>query len=189
MAGLGLSLEEISRGTIAPGGAPLPPAKPKANWAGILADAIAGAMGNPGQYAAVENQRREQEQQQAQWGLRRRGELEDYEAKQQIEQRYRQPDVSPMERDAQAWQRMAPEQRAAYGEFKSMGALDPDVFTTLPNGQFYAGPRSGLAAALGGGGSPAKTAPRGRLTPVEGGPTLPASGGFPGSVQGAWPRY
>lgn len=58
--------------------------------------------------------------------------------------------------------------------------LDPDVTVTLPNGQFYAGPRSGLAQALMGGGSaPVKTAPRGKLTSVQGGLTPPASGGFP----------
>ena len=34
------------------------PAQPKANWAGILADAIAGALGQPGQYAAGMERRR-----------------------------------------------------------------------------------------------------------------------------------
>lgn len=38
--------------------APLPQSRPKANWAGILADALSGAMGRPGQYAAMMNQQR-----------------------------------------------------------------------------------------------------------------------------------
>lgn len=60
---------------------------------------------------------------------------------------------------------------------------DPFVTTNLPGGGFYNGPQSGLVARLGGGDpvSPqgaVPTAPVGKLTPIGGGPTQPASGGF-----------
>jgi hypothetical protein len=141
---------------------------------GILADALSGAAGRPGQFAQMMNQRKAQEREETNWGRRRQAELEDYEKKQQIEQRYAGP--SPMVRDAQAWQTMSPEQRRAYQELQGMKQGDPDVFVTLPNGQVYAGPKSGLAQALMGGAPPQK--PVGRLTPISGGPTPPASGGF-----------
>jgi hypothetical protein len=60
------------------------------------------------------------------------------------------------------------------------GVGDPIVTVPLSNGQVYNGPRSGLGAALGGQAarSPAPTRPVGNLTPIAGGPTQPASGGF-----------
>ncbi len=143
---------------------------------GILGDALAGAAGRGPAFGQMMAKRKDEEAQQAQWGLQRRSQLEDYEAKRQIDQRYDTPDVAPAVRDATAWQSMTPEQRQAYQQMKSMGAPDPDVFTTLPNGQFYAGPRSGLASALGGGNAAPR--PVGKLTPINGGPTQPASGGF-----------
>lgn len=156
------------------------PAKAKPNWVGIIADALAGAMGREGPYAAMMQRERAAEQEEAQWTRRQQSELGQYEQKKQIDQRYGQADVAPMLRDAQAWQQMTPEQRAAYGEMQKSRQGDPDVTVTLPNGQFYAGPRSGLAQALMGGGAPppAPTAPVGKLRPLNGGPTPPASGTF-----------
>lgn len=145
---------------------------------GIIADALAGAAGHQGPFAAHMAKLNEQEAENAKWGLRRRGELEDYEAKQKIEQRYKTPDISPMERDVAAWGRMSEPQRQAYQQMQGMRAGDADVFVTLPNGQVYAGPKSGLAQALTGGGT-APPQPVGRLRPINGGPTPPASGGFP----------
>lgn len=147
---------------------------------GIIADGLAGATGRPPAFAQHLAQLREQEQQQAQWGLQRSAGLEDYERKRQIDQRYDKPDVSPMERDVAAWGRMGPNQRASYQAMQGMRQGDPDVFVTLPNGQVYAGPKSGLAQALMGG-APQPTAPPrpvGRLTPINGGLTPPASGTF-----------
>lgn len=167
----------------APPTMPTPPKYSKGQIiAGIIADALAGAAGQQGQMAALWNREREQTRQQAQeqarWHRDRTAGLEDYEAKQRIEQRYKVPEIPPMLRDAQAWATMTPEQRTAYGQMKQAGAGDPDVFITLPNGQVYAGPRSGLAAAMMGGATvPQK--PVGKLTPINGGQTPPASGPFP----------
>ncbi len=150
---------------------------------GIIADGLAGLAGRQGgmaqQWGREDADARQQQQEQAQWGLRRQADLEDYGRKLEMQNdpRYAKPDVAPMMRDAMAWQSMTDEQRQAYGQMKSMGAADPDVFTTLPNGQFYAGPRSGLATALGGGQQTQR--PVGRLTPINGGPAPQAPGGFP----------
>lgn len=145
--------------------------------AGILADALAGAAGQPGPFAARMARQQQQQAEEAQWHRRRGADLEDYEAKQRIEQRYKQPDIPPMVRDAQAWMQMGEPERQAYQQMQGLKQGDPDVFVTLPNGQVYAGPKSGLAAALTGGAAP--TAPVGKLRPINGGPTQPASGGFP----------
>lgn len=63
--------------------------------------------------------------------------------------------------------------------------LDPMTSVPLPGGQVYLGPRSGLSAVMGGGdpasgggGMAPPTAPVGKLTPIDGGPTPTASGGF-----------
>lgn len=157
-----------------------PPKANKPNWAGILTDALAGALGQQGPYAAMMQQQRAAEQEQAQWTRRQQSELGQYEAKKQIDQRYGQADVSPMMRDLAAWQAMTPEMRAAYSDMQKTRQGDPDVTVTLPNGQFYAGPRSGLAQALMGGAAPSgpPSAPVGKLRPLNGGPTPPASGTF-----------
>lgn len=194
MPGLGLSLRDILMGGN-PAGDPLMPApspqpppqapagpKPMSKGqmiAGIIADMLAGAQGRQGSFAPMLNQRKQQEQEQAQWGLRRQADLEDYEAKQKIEQRYKLPEVPPMLRDVQTYMGMDEPQRQAWQQMNDMKRGDPDVFVTLPNGQVYAGPKSGLAAALTGGTLPAApAAPVGKLRPLNGGPTPPASGTF-----------
>lgn len=150
-------------------GAPPPKVSRGQLIAGILADALSGAAGRPGQFAAMQNQRRQEAEQEAQWGRHLM-------AQKLLDQQF--PDPSPMERDLRVWQHMSPEQRAAYGELKKAQEGDPIVTITLPNGQMYSGPRSGLAAAMMGG-SQAPAKPVGPLTPIDGGPTPPASGGFP----------
>lgn len=177
----GIALSNSLMDDVPPINMPPPQAAPKGMSKGqlimgIIADALAGAAGRQGPFAAHMAKMNEQEAENAKWGLRRRGELEDYETKQKIEQRYKTPDISPMERDVAAWERMIEPQRQAYQQMQGMRAGDPDVFVTLPNGQVYAGPKSGLAQALTGGAVPQR--PVGKLTPFNGGPTPRASGGF-----------
>lgn len=140
---------------------------------GIIADALAGAAGQPGPFAAQMARQRQQEQEEANWGRR-------FERQKQIEQQYEKTKPYRWEANDGSLMEMGPDgtARLVYKDPTPKANLDPDVFITLPNGQVYAGPRSGLAAAMMGG-TTAKTAPRGKLTPVNGGPTPPASGGFP----------
>lgn len=159
-------------------GAPSPPPISKGHLIlGIIADALSGAAGQPGQFAARMGEDRRQQREDAQWSRRRQGLLQDWQAQEDYKRTH--PDLSPMVRDADAWQQMTPDQRTNYQAAKVAGAGDPDVFVTLPNGQVYAGPKSGLSQALMGGGQPPQR-PVGRLTPIdEGGPTPGGSGGFP----------
>jgi hypothetical protein len=90
----GLALTDAVGGPLVetPAPAPATPGMSKGQMIlGILADALSGAQGRPGAFAAQMNQQRQQQQEQAQWGLQRRAGLEDYEAKQKIEQRYAKP--------------------------------------------------------------------------------------------------
>ena len=154
--------------------------------AGVIGDALAQNAGIQPLYAPAMRQRQQTEAEEAQWTRRRQTENEDWTRGQQAEdarwtrqQQWKRdnPDPSPMMRDAQAWQGMTPEQRTAYGQMREAGS--GDVVTTLPNGQLYIGPKSGIAAALTGGMAPsaAPPAPVGKLRPV-GGPTPSASGTF-----------
>lgn len=161
---LGLSLADVL-------GAPEPSKMSRGQIiAGIIGDALAGAAGRGpafGQYVA---QQRQQADEEAQWGRRLM-------KQKQIEQQF--PDVSPMERDAEAWVHMSELQKQAYMESQKAREGDPVVTITLPNGQMYSGPRSGLAQAMMGGGQ-APQQPVGKLTPINGGPQgSPLSGPFP----------
>jgi hypothetical protein len=144
--------------------------------AGIIADALAGAAGQQGPMAARWNQERQQQNEEVQWAHHRQGIMDDWIKQQQYQAAH--PDASPMKRDAQAWTGMTPEQKAAYQEMEKAKEGDPIVTITLPNGQMYSGPRSGLATAMMGR-MATPQAPVGPLTPINGGPTPSASGGFP----------
>jgi hypothetical protein len=161
---------------------PAAPAKPKFDWMAVLADALSGAAGmQPMAAQRLTQERREQtalERGEQQYRRRREDERSDFMWKDDYARAH--PDPSPMLRDAQSWMQMTPEQRAAYQAAKEI--TSPDIATTLPNGQFYAGPRSGLAAALGGAQTTAPTPPKPTdLEPIgTGGAGPPAPRRFPG---------
>jgi hypothetical protein len=145
--------------------------------AGIIGDALAGAAGRQPVFGQMVAQQHQRDDEMAQWGLQRRAHLQDWQAQQDYQHAH--PDPSPMERDVETWARMTPEQRAQYQEMQKAKEGDPIVTITLPNGQMYSGPRSGLAAAMMGGA--ASSRPQiGDVVPDprQGGPTQPASGGF-----------
>lgn len=145
--------------------------------AGAIGDALLHYGGMQPVYAPMQQQQRQQAQEEAQWSRRRQQANDDWTQREQWKAEH--PDPSPMMRDVQAWQGMSPEQRASYEQIRKAQMGDPDVTVSLPNGQFYAGPRSGLSAALTGGMAPseAPARPVGKLRPI-GGATPGASGGF-----------
>jgi hypothetical protein len=159
--------------------------------AGIIADVLAGAMGRPGQFAQQLGQQRQQENETAQWHQRRGAENEDWMAREQWQLANRPPPApTEFERilEASGVQRGTPQWTETMGKRAQamLNAGDPDVVTTLSNGQMYAGPRSGLAAALMGGGSAPQRPAIGAVVPDprQGGQTPPASGNFPTNYGG-----
>lgn len=145
--------------------------------AGAIGDGLLQHVGMQPVYAPAMRQQGEARMEDVKWQRDRMGRLQDWQAEQDYTRAH--PAMPQMMQDAQAWQTMTPDQRTAYQQSQdSKGGM---VNMTLPNGQFYAGPKSGIADALGGGQSPPTPAmgrPVGKLTPINGGPTQPASGGF-----------
>lgn len=148
--------------------APIPmqaPAKPKPNWMGILADALAGAAGRPAMYA------QQQYQQRAEQSALERGE-EQYQRRRMDnrEDRIWERDNTP--KSPYRWE-------SNDGSLMEMGQdgnprlvyQDP-----TPKEKWVFDPVRGYVNINAG--SAAPTAPVGRLTPL-GGQTPPASGNFP----------
>ncbi len=146
--------------------------------AGILADALAGAMGKPGQFAQMQQQQRQNEQEDAQWSRRQSSVLQNQMALDDYKRLH--PDPSPMERDASAGMGMNDAQREAYREAQ---AAKPQFIPDGMGGGRWAAPPASPA------GPPANIT----FTPIpgDGGPTLGASGGFPTSYPniGPYKRY
>ncbi len=146
--------------------------------AGIIGDTLASLSGGAPVFTQSLMQQRQRDQdmqaQEAQWTRRREADREDKQWEWQ--NKPREDDAfSAMMRSA-GIDPASDAGKAFYAQRLQKQVAEPDVITTLPNGQLYAGPRSGLAQALTGGiASVAK--PVGKLTPIAGGPT-PASGTF-----------
>lgn len=149
--------------------------------AGIIGDTLASFTGGQPLFTqnllAERKRKQDAEAEQAKWGLKRQADRED----KQWEWQNKPPEVPSIIRETQAWQSMTPEQRVAYQAMQD--ARSGPIMTTLPNGQFYSGPKSGLPGALGAGAPPAiPTAPVGKLRPITGGAVPPASRPFSGPV-------
>ena len=128
-------------------------AKPRSKGqmiAGILGDALLGFGGQQGQFGpmlARENQQRQADaREEAQWTRRQKTEDDRWTQRETFKRN--NPDPTAMERNLATFQGWGPDQRKAYGEMQQADRGDPFVTTSLPNGQFYAGPQSGLLAAL-----------------------------------------
>lgn len=141
---------------------------------GVLADALAGAAGKEGPFAAQMARQQQAQAEEAQWTRRQASELQQHKDLFAYEQANKAPEVDPVTRDANAFMGLDAAHRQAYQ------AMHPGqiVNMTLPNGQFYSGPAEGVAAALGQGGAPNTGLPRAhQLTPL-GGAGGNVSGGF-----------
>lgn len=169
---LGLSLQQLATMGIAPppmqpgmGTPPIMPQQPAQPKKLGMGRHIAGAIGDfllqqaemQPIFAPAQRERQQAEAAEAQWHRQRQAGREDKQWEWQNKpQEARAP--SELERVLQAsgvqpgtpqWTQ-AMQQRA-----QSLLKPDPEIIQTLPNGQLYVGPRSGLAAALTGGGTAA----------------------------------
>ena len=145
--------------------------------AGIIGDALAQQAGMRPVYAPAMQQRQALEAEEAQWTRRRQAERED--------KQWEWNNAPKSDDGFTAMMRAAgidpasDAGRALYGQRLQRQVAEPDVIQTLPNGQLYAGPRSGLAGALTGVAPvSAPMKPVGKLTPVAGGPQVAPAATF-----------
>ena len=151
--------------------------------AGLIGDTLLQQADMAPVYSPMMQQRRQAEQAEAQWSRRQDATRTANREDQQWEWQNRPatpqaPTEFERALEGSGVQRGTPQWTQAMGQ-RATNILNPDppITMTLPNGQMYVGPRSGLPAAVGGG---AATPPRpvGNLTPITGGPTPQASATF-----------
>lgn len=166
--------------------APAPQAGHKFNVGNFLTDFalnVGASYGNPLALSTLQGQRADEAQK---FQLRKLQEQQAAEGRRQQEQwLFELAHPKPVNNDTTAdydfiTQRLG--KPAADDWLRRKG--DPIVSTTLPNSQFYSGPQSGLAAALGGAPAAVPSAPVGKLTPLpSGGPGQHAPTTFPDPTQ------
>jgi hypothetical protein len=154
--------------------------KPKINWLGVLADALAGAAGRPGPYAAMLDQQHQLDQEDQRYERHKTDSFDLWRQEQDYQREHQQPDITPFGRELieSGLQPGTPEYTKRMSDHLN-AVDDPIVTVPLPGNRIYSGPRSGLATALSSGSAALPpTAPVGPLTPI-GGQTPRASGNFP----------
>lgn len=148
--------------------------------AGAIGDALAQNAHMQPVFAPAMQQQRQQQQEEVKWQRNRAADNEDWQNRQQYEQTHRPDDeFTRMLRTAGIDPASPQGQQFAMQRLQHQTA-EPDVVVTLPNGQLYIGPKSGIGSALGGGMAPTAPPPKHELTPITGGAGGNASGGFPG---------
>lgn len=110
-----------------------PPEKQGINWMGVLSDALAGAIGQPGQYAAGRRQDRQDERKLSLYQQQRKDSLADYAAKQQIEAKYKTPTPNDTERDWAFYKaNLSPED---FEKWRINNIVDKPRWQMLPDGR------------------------------------------------------
>ena len=157
-------------------GQAMQPKKPGINWLGVAADFLSGMAGQQGPYAtSMMMQRKAQQDAEAAHQERMTG-LQDWQWKKQWER----DNPDPVNNDTvNDYNFIASKYGQGAADQYMQGVYDPTVNIPLGDGRVYIGPRSGAPAAVSGAvsGGP-QIQPVGKLTPIDGGPTPTASGGF-----------
>ncbi len=155
------------------------PKKPGINWLGVLTDALAGAAGREGPYAASMAAQRQQQQQAELAAQQRIQSLQDWQWKKQWERDNPAPVNNDTVNDYNfIAQNLGPE--AANQYLRNMG--DPIVTVPLPNGQIYTGPRSQMGNVMAGGAQGGNDEWGDTVDIIPGGVGGNTGGGFPVSA-------
>jgi hypothetical protein len=161
------AIPQLPTGVMDPGAASAPTASgDKVNWWGVLADALAGAAGRPGMYAAQMDRDHQQRLLLAQDQRKRSLDMTDWQAKQEWERAHPTPVNNDTINDFNWFKGLSEPDRQIYQQMHPQYRQGPD-------GQFY--PIQVAPTAPAGGSLPSFTADD---WDKAGGPTQPASGGF-----------
>ncbi len=154
-----------------------PPSKPGINWWGVAADALAGAAGQPGPFAARQRYERQQADQIAAEQRRQAAQYATFVAQKEWERANpAAPQPTEFERTVQAAgiQPGTPEYLQIMRQRAENQASAPPMVVTNPDGTKTIFPTGSIPRS----GGSVPTAPVGKLTPIPGGPMPSASGGF-----------
>lgn len=162
---------------IAPTMPAMPASKPGINWWGVAADALAGAAGRPGPYAAMQRQRQDE---QAQIAAEQRRQAAQYAMWQQQKQWERANPAAPQPTEFERTVQAAgitpgtPEYAQIMRQRAENQASAPPMVVTNPDGTRTVYPSGSIPR----GPMTPPTAPVGKLTPM-GGAAPQGAGGFP----------
>ena len=149
----------------------LAPKKPGINWLGVIADALAGAAGREGPYAAQMQRKREQEFAAQQGQQERMNKRDDWQWQKQWELDHPAPINNDTINDFNWYKSLSAQDRAIYDQQHPVIVQGPDGPYVVPRNAI-----SGASAPIGGGVHPSDWD---NATPM-GGPSQPATGRFPG---------
>lgn len=108
------------------------PKKPGINWLGVLSDALAGAAGREGPYAASMMAQRQQQQQMQMQEAQRQNEWQDWVAKKQWERDNPAPVNNDTVNDFNWYKGLSPEDQAIYDRLHPITVMGPDGPYAVP---------------------------------------------------------